>query len=164
MEREPEEDCDAEHCEKSIHALADFLGHGAFLFGSIAYGFLFHLLRGGWQPLLCRHENDNRNNHCGNRCKERVVDTGVKHIQVFAAELLHGLHAVISHGGCQCVKLVDILVGHRIRHAQELVAHSRERRIIDHAVDIKPPAAKHRGDERGNQAADIDEHIENLEA
>ncbi len=47
---------------------------------------------------------------------------------------------------------------------QELMAHGGERRVVHHAVDIKPPRAQHGSHEGGDETADVDEHIENLEA
>ena len=57
MEREPEEDGDAEHCKEGGHTLLDLLSHALFLFCRILYGLHFLFLCGSGKAFLCAEEN-----------------------------------------------------------------------------------------------------------
>ena len=148
-EREPEEDNHAEHCEEGHHALFDLLGHcTAFLVRDADRSGLGFGRRVG-KTLLVDEEYGEREHHCRYRCDERIVDTGVEHFKILAAECLN-VAGRISAGGCdERVEVVDVFGRHVVGHAQIFMAERGEFGIVGEIVDTEPPAAEHGGRQRG---------------
>ena len=164
VEREPEKDRDPQHGEKGVHALFDLLRHPSLLLGSVADGLLPLLFARIGKALLAHHEDKERNEHGGHRRDERIVDTRIENFEILLAEsaqIVRNRAARLRNKG---VEVVDHLARHAVGGVQILVAERRELGVVTQIVDVEPPAAQHRCDERGNQSADIDEDVEDLEA
>ena len=163
VEREPEEDGDAEHGEQSGHTLLDLLGHGMLLFSGVFDALSGDLLARLRELVLGSQEDEQRGQHGDGRDDERPVDTRVEYLHIVGAEL----SGVGRHGAADDRRLrgLDEFLGsgHGRFSADELMAQSRHVGIVDKAAAAEPPLAEHRGDERGDHAADVDEHIEDLE-
>ena len=167
MERPPEEDGDYEYCEKGIYALFEFLGHSQFLFGGVFHALGSGFLGGCGEFLLAGHEDEQRDNHCGNRGDERIVDTGVEDVEVVLAHFLcccgvSGQRYV--HIGKEFSGLGNGIGRHRGTDGEIFVAESGKVGVVSETVYTKPPAAEQGRYERSNQTSNVDEHIENLEA
>ena len=63
VEREPEEDCYAEHGIESIHALLDLLGVGLTLFGGVVFGLGTGFFNGVGQTVFNTEEDEERDEH-----------------------------------------------------------------------------------------------------
>ncbi len=162
MEREPEEDSYSEHGEQGIHALFDLACHAGFFFGGVADALLLGFLSGRRKTVLGAYKDGQRDEHGRYGSEERVVDTGVEHVEVGGAELGDIACRVASHRGDEGVEVVEILGVHAVGDAQVLVAECRKGGVVHEAVLSQPPAAEHRGHKRGHYAAD--EHVEDLES
>ena len=66
--------------------LAYFLCHGLFFLGAVLHALHFFACGGRGKGFFGGYENDERENHGGHGCDERVVDAGVEHVEVLGAE------------------------------------------------------------------------------
>ena len=94
------------------------------------------------------------------------MNAGVEHLEVTVASGTHvtstetGGVGLLHQGG----KVGHLLGTHAGGIVEVLVAQCGQTSIIDHALDAQPPLAQQRGNKRGNETTDVDEHIEDLEA
>ena len=127
MEREPEEDHNAENREQGVHPLLDLLCHGGLLLGGVAGIGGGCLLGRSREFLLVGKEYHKRDHHGHDGGDEGIVDTGVEHVQIVCAELSDGLTALCKDSrigtGLGCL-VEEVLRGGAV--ADELMAESRE--------------------------------------
>ena len=160
MEREPEEDGDAEHGTECVEALLDFGSHGALLFLGIFNDRSCDLLGWLWEDTLVGQEDDERDEHSNHRGNERIVDALVEDGDVVVAEC--GIVNKVVTGKHHLFECLAELGG-LLAVSKELVAECRHVGIVDQCVLGEPPLAKQWSDERSKQTADVDEHVEDLE-
>ncbi len=164
MEREPEENGDAEHGEEGIHALLDFLGHGEFFLGGVVDGLDGFFFGRVGKAVLEADEDYQRDEHCHDRGDERVVDAGVEHVEILGAECADVGRRVTAHLGDEGIEVVGVLHVHVVADREVFVGEGGEIGVVGEAVDAEPPRAQHGSYEGRDEAADVDEHIENLES
>ena len=163
MEREPEENHDGEDGEQRVETLLDFAGilldfglrgGRTVLLGNLGVG----------QLLLVDHEDHQREEQRHDGHAEGVVEARVEGVEVALGEGTHvGRGAVEAHLGGQFAEAaVNHLGSHRA--AQILVAEGRKVRVVEVALRAQPPVADAHGRKGGDHGADVDEHVENLEA
>lgn len=130
MEREPEEDHHAEHCEEGGHALLDFLGHCAALLVGDADILGLGFLAGGGEVFLDADEDQERYEHGADRGDERVVDACVEDVEILRAEGLDVACGVASGLGDEGIEVVEVLGAHRVGDAEIFMAESGELGIV----------------------------------
>ena len=160
VEGEPEEDGDAEHGKQRIETLFDLLSHSLLLFGGVFHHFGLLFLGRLREFVLVGQEDDQGDGHCQHRSDEGEVHTLVEHGDVVGAESgrVGEVVTALKHALHRLRELLGLLtVG------EELVAEAGHIGIIDQVVGFEPPFAEERGDERGKEAADVDEDVEDLE-
>ena len=164
MERNPEENHHAEDREQGVNALANLLGGHLDLLGR-DFGAGGGFLRRIGEALAVGHVDHQRNEHHHDRRDEGIVETAVENVEVGVAEgveVAHGRAVEVdrrSIGGEVRKPLAD----HVLALLQVFVAQRRELGVVVEVVDLQPPVTHADGDERGEETADIDEHVENLE-
>ena len=166
MERHPEEDHHAEDGEQGVDALADLLsGHLDLLGRSLDAGGSGLFRRIG-EPLAVGHVDRQRDEHHHDRRDERIVETAVEDIEVGVAESPEVAHrrSVEVRRRSVGVEVGEALADHLLAFGKVFVAQSREFGVVVEIVDLQPPVAHADGDERSEETADIDEHVEDLEA
>ena len=167
VERNPEEDHDAEHGEQCVDALADLLRrHGDLLGRSLGTAGRSFLRRVG-EALLVGQVDDQRHEHHHDGRDERIVETAVEDIEVAVAEIVQ---AGSRHGRAVEVGRIGVrrevgkpLAGHMLALGKVFVAQLGQLGVIVEIVDLEPPVAHADGDERREEAPDVNEHVENLE-
>ena len=158
MEGEPEENGDAEDGEKGVQTLLDLLGHGLLLLGRVGDAFGRCLLGGIREYLLVDQEDDKGDHHGQRRGDVREVDALVEDFQVGG-----GIEGGTGQG--DFVRDVRVLAGQVAEISVDgLVAELGKVGVIQEAVHLEPPLADQRGDERSDEATDVDKHVEDLEA
>ncbi len=88
------------------------------------------------------------------------MDARVEYIKVLSTEFFERFGAGISHLGGKCGDIGDIVNA----AADNLMAHFGEAGVVYHTVGAEPPFAQVGRYEGGDEAADVDEYVEDLEA
>ena len=166
MERNPEEDHHAEHGEKRIDALADLLRRHRDLGGGSLPALGRSLLRGIGEAFLVRHVDHQRNEHHHDSGDEGVVETAVENVEVAVAEgmqVTDGRTVEVSRIGIRG-EVGKPLAGHVLTFGKVFVAEFGQLGVVVEIIDLEPPVAHADGHEWREEAADVDEHVEDLES
>ena len=108
-----------------------------------------------------RDEDEQGNQHGDHRDDEGKVHARVIHAEIVLAEVGEILRSAREVLGQQ-IQIVHVVAFHGSH--EELVAQARQVRIVHQVLGLQEPVADDGGHERRDHAADVDEHIENLEA
>ena len=163
VEREPEENHDGEYGKQGVKTLFDLLGR------LLDFGFgRFALLRYGFgsrvgQVVAVGYEDHQGDEHGEDGHAECIVESGVECFEVVLGKGGHvGRSTVEAYLGGQFGKTSFYHFGGH-RSVVELVAQGGQVGVVGEALCAQPPVAYSHGCHRGEHAADVDEHVEDLE-